>query len=51
VPNIFSVSFVMAMQAHQMQNGRGLAGSLLLDSPPYENLDERFPAKSPNYCE
>jgi hypothetical protein len=29
-----------------MQNGRGLSGSFLLESPPYEYLDEHFPAKS-----
>jgi hypothetical protein len=27
-----------------MQKGNGLSGSFILESPPYENLDEPFPA-------
>jgi hypothetical protein len=38
-------------KADVMQKGNGLSGSLLLESSPNENLDERFPAKSLINCE
>jgi len=39
----------MTIQTLGIQRGSGLSWSLLLDSPPYEDLDEHFPAKSPRH--